>query len=202
MKPAPSFERAGTDKQLGRFERYLTLSVASCMLAGVALGLLAPGMTDSLRRLEFGAGSHINVPIAVLIWLMITPMMMKVDFAAVKNVGKRPRGLMVTLFVNWLVKPFSMALFAWIFLLSGTARIYAIPELQAIDAPKSELSHEAAVGPIADEAIEYLMTRGLTRDVAVATLTLGFLKIELPGLPTVVTEHLERVMAATAEGRL
>jgi uncharacterized protein len=87
-------------------------------------------------------------------------------------------------------------------LLSDAARIYAIPELQAIGAPKSELSHEAAVGPIAEEAIEYLMTRGLTRDMAVATLTLGFLKIELPGLPSVVTQHLERVMAATAEGRL
>jgi Fe-S cluster assembly scaffold protein SufB len=87
-------------------------------------------------------------------------------------------------------------------LLSDRARIYAIPELQAIGAPKSELSHEAAVGPIAEEAVEYLMTRGLTRDMAVATLTLGFLKIELPGLPSVVTQHLERVMAATAEGRL
>ncbi len=106
---------AKSEKQLGRFERYLTLWVAGCMLAGVALGLSLPGLTDLLRRLEFGAGSQINIPIAVLIWLMITPMMMKVDFAAVKNVGKKPRGLMVTLFVNWLVKPFSMALFAWIF---------------------------------------------------------------------------------------
>ena len=87
-------------------------------------------------------------------------------------------------------------------LLSDTARIYAIPELQAIGAPRSELSHVAAVGPIAEQAIEYLMTRGLTRDVAVATLVLGFLKIELPGLPAVVTQHLERVMAATAGGRL
>jgi arsenite transporter len=68
-----------------------------------------------LRRLEFGHNSQINVPIAVLIWLMITPMMMKVDFAAIRDVRKRPRGLFVTLFVNWLVKPFSMALFAWFF---------------------------------------------------------------------------------------
>lgn len=87
-------------------------------------------------------------------------------------------------------------------LLSDRSRIYAIPELQAIGAPRSELSHEAAVGPIAEEAVEYLMTRGLTRDMAVATLVLGFLKIELPGLPSVVTQHLERVMAATADGRL
>ena len=83
-------------------------------------------------------------------------------------------------------------------LLSDTARIYAIPELQAIGVPKSELTHEAAVGPIAEDAVEYLMTRGLTRDVAMATLILGFLKIELPGLPAVVTQSLERVMAATA----
>ena len=85
------------------------------MLAGVLIGKLLPGFIDGLRRLEFGEGSQINVPIAVLIWLMITPMMMKVDFASIRNVGKRPRGLIVTLFVNWLVKPFSMALFAWIF---------------------------------------------------------------------------------------
>ena len=68
-----------------------------------------------LRGLEFGAGSQINVPIAVLIWLMITPMMMKVDFGSIRNVGRRPRGLFVTLFVNWLVKPFSMAAIAWVF---------------------------------------------------------------------------------------
>ena len=65
--------------------------------------------------MEFGSGSQINIPIAVLIWLMIIPMMMKVDFASIRNVGKRPRGLLVTLFVNWLVKPFSMALIAWVF---------------------------------------------------------------------------------------
>ena len=65
--------------------------------------------------MEFGAGSQINIPIAVLIWLMIIPMMMKVDFASIRQVGTRPRGLLVTLFVNWLVKPFSMAFIAWLF---------------------------------------------------------------------------------------
>lgn len=83
-------------------------------------------------------------------------------------------------------------------LLSDAARIDAIPELQAIGVPKSELSHEAAVGPIAEEMVEYLMTRGLTRDLAVATLVLGFLKIDLPGLPAVVTQHLDQVLATTA----
>jgi ACR3 family arsenite transporter len=102
-------------KRLGVFERYLSLWVGLCMVAGVILGRLLPAAVDGLRRFEFGEGSQINVPIAVLIWLMIVPMMMKVDFGAVVNVGRRPRGLLVTLFVNWLVKPFSMAFFAWLF---------------------------------------------------------------------------------------
>ncbi len=102
-------------KRLNLFERYLSLWVGACMLAGLALGKLLPEMTHALRGMEFGTGSQINVPIAVLIWLMIVPMMMKVDFASVQNVGRKPRGLMVTLFVNWVVKPFSMALVAWIF---------------------------------------------------------------------------------------
>jgi ACR3 family arsenite transporter len=104
-----------TPKRLNPFERYLSVWVALCMIAGVLVGLAVPGLTDALRRLEFGAGSQINVPIAVLIWLMITPMMMKVDFGSLRNVGRRPRGLFITLFVNWLVKPFSMAFIAWLF---------------------------------------------------------------------------------------
>ena len=102
-------------KRLNIFERYLSIWVGLCMVAGVVLGKAAPGFMESLRSLEFGAGSQINVPIAALIWLMITPMMMKVDFGAIRDVGRRPRGLFVTLFVNWLVKPFSMAAIAWLF---------------------------------------------------------------------------------------
>jgi arsenite transporter len=97
------------------FERYLSLWVGLCMVVGVLLGKAAPGMMEGLRALEFGASSQINIPIAILIWLMITPMMMKVDFGAIRDVGRRPRGLFVTLFVNWLVKPFSMAVIAWLF---------------------------------------------------------------------------------------
>jgi ACR3 family arsenite transporter len=108
-RPAPA------RRVLGTFERYLSLWVAACMAVGVGLGKALPGLIDGLRRLEFGEGSQINVPIAVLIWLMIIPMMMKVDFAAIRSVGRRPRGLFVTLFVNWLVKPFSMAAIAWLF---------------------------------------------------------------------------------------
>ncbi|HSB79296.1 MAG TPA: ACR3 family arsenite efflux transporter [Candidatus Methylomirabilis sp.] len=104
-----------TGKKLNYFERYLSLWVGLCMVVGVFLGKALPGGIDVMRRLEFGKGSQINVPIAVLIWLMIIPMMMKVDFAAIRDVGRRPRGLLVTLFVNWLVKPFSMALIAYLF---------------------------------------------------------------------------------------
>jgi ACR3 family arsenite transporter len=102
-------------RRLNVFERYLTLWVAICMGIGIALGKLLPGVIDDLRRMEFGGGSQINVPIAVLIWLMIYPMMLKVDFASVLGIGKRPKGLIITCIVNWLVKPFSMALIGWIF---------------------------------------------------------------------------------------
>ncbi len=108
-------QAATPEKRLNLFEQYLTVWVALCMVTGVALGLWAPGAVQTLRSLELAQGSQINVPIAVLIWFMITPMMMKVDFRSVRDVGRRPAGLLVTLFVNWLVKPFSMALLAWLF---------------------------------------------------------------------------------------
>ena len=104
-----------SEKRLNLFERYLTVWVGVCMLVGVALGKSAPGVVQALRGLEFGQDSQINVPIAVLIWLMIIPMMMRVDFASVRNVGRRPKGLLVTLVVNWVVKLFSMAFLAWLF---------------------------------------------------------------------------------------
>jgi len=102
-------------KRLSFFERYLTLWVAVCMAVGVLAGKLLPEMVARLRALEFGHGSQINAAIAVLIWLMIYPMMLKIDFASIVGVRKRPRGVLITLFVNWLVKPFSMALIAWLF---------------------------------------------------------------------------------------
>jgi len=100
---------------MGAFERYLSIWVALCMAAGVALGTLFPGAVAALRGLELGAGSQVNAAIMVLIWLMVAPMMAKIDFPAIRNVGREPRGLAVTLFVNWLVKPFSMAFLAWLF---------------------------------------------------------------------------------------
>ena len=108
--------RAGTTpKRIARFERYLTLWVALCMGAGVLLGRAAPDFVRGLRELQFRRGSQINLPIAVLIWLMIYPMMLRIDFASIAGVRRRPGGILVTLFVNWLVKPFSMAAIAWVF---------------------------------------------------------------------------------------
>ena len=105
-----------TPKRLAFFERYLTVWVFLCMVVGVAFGKFAPGLTTNVSRLEFGQGSHVNAPIAVLIWLMIYPMMLKVDFTALGGIARKPKGLAVTLFINWLVKPFSMAFFAWLFM--------------------------------------------------------------------------------------
>jgi ACR3 family arsenite transporter len=102
-------------KRLNVFERYLTLWVALCMVAGVTIGKVLPGLTGAIRGLEFGEGSQINVAIAVLIWLMVYPMMLKIDFTSILGVRKKPKGLLVTLFVNWLVKPFSMAFLGWLF---------------------------------------------------------------------------------------
>jgi ACR3 family arsenite transporter len=103
-------------KRLAFFERYLTLWVFLCMLVGLVLGRGFPGLTAALSRLEFGAGSQVNVPISILLWLMIYPMMLKVDFGALGGVARKPKGLLITLFINWLVKPFGMALLAWLFM--------------------------------------------------------------------------------------
>jgi ACR3 family arsenite transporter len=115
LPSSPAVRPSPRARRLNVFERYLSVWVGLCMVAGVVLGKVIPGLTDALRGLEFGRGSQINGPIAVLIWLMITPMMMKVDFGAIRSVGRRPRGLVITLFVNWLVKPFSMAAVAYVF---------------------------------------------------------------------------------------
>jgi ACR3 family arsenite transporter len=110
-----SDEQPAASKRLNVFERWLSVWVALCMAAGIAVGKWAPSFTHALRRLEFGEGSHINVAIAVLLWLMIYPMMLRIDLASVMEVRRRPRGILVTLFVNWLVKPFSMAFLGWLF---------------------------------------------------------------------------------------
>ena len=113
---SPSTASAVAEKKLNAFERYLTLWVGFCMVTGVVAGRAFPSLVGRVRELEFGSGSQINLPIAVLIWLMVIPMMMKIDFAAIHQVGRNPKGLFITLFVNWMVKPFSMALISWLFL--------------------------------------------------------------------------------------
>ncbi len=116
-KPAdePTITPPTTPKRLDFFERYLTVWVFVCMIVGVGVGTLFPGVTRALGQLEFGKDSHVNIPIAVLIWLMIYPMMLKIDFGGIKGVFAKPKGLFITLFVNWLVKPFSMALLGYVF---------------------------------------------------------------------------------------
>src|SRR5258706_8754845 len=111
----PSAYRHSRMKRMNIFERYLSLWVALCVVAGVIIGKLMPASVRGLERLEFGTGSHINIPMAVLIWLMIYPMMLKIDFGSIVRAGRRPKGLIITVVVNWLVKPFSMAFFGWLF---------------------------------------------------------------------------------------
>jgi len=97
---------------LGFFERYLSAWVALGMATGVALGLLIPGFFQAIARLEY---AHVNLVVAVFIWVMIYPMMIQIDWSAIKQVGRKPQGLMLTLVINWLVKPFTMAALAVLF---------------------------------------------------------------------------------------
>ena len=99
-------------EDIGFFERYLTLWVAICMVVGVLIGKFLPAIPSFLGRFEY---ANVSIPIAILIWLMIYPMMLKVDFQSIKNVGKNPKGLFVTWVTNWLIKPFTMFGIAWFF---------------------------------------------------------------------------------------
>lgn len=100
------------DSGLGAFERYLTVWVALAMIAGLVIGVVAPGLVEAIAEAEIAS---INLVVAVLIWAMVYPMMVNVDFGAVANVARRPRGLLITLAVNWLIKPFTMAALAVLF---------------------------------------------------------------------------------------
>jgi len=97
---------------IGFFEKYLSVWVILCMVAGVLIGQFLPGIPAFLGRFEY---ANVSIPIAILIWLMIYPMMLKVDFQSIKNVGKNPKGLFVTWVTNWLIKPFTMFGIAWLF---------------------------------------------------------------------------------------
>jgi ACR3 family arsenite transporter len=100
-------------KQMAFFERYLTVWVFLCIVAGIALGHTFPAAFQSIGRMEI---ARVNMPVAVLIWLMVIPMLLKIDFSTLHHVGEHWRGIGVTLFINWAVKPFSMALLAWLFI--------------------------------------------------------------------------------------
>lgn len=95
------------------FERYLTLWVALCIVVGIALGHVMPGVFHAIGAAEI---ARVNLPVAVLIWLMVIPMLLRIDFAALGQVGRHWRGIGVTLFINWAIKPFSMALLGWLFI--------------------------------------------------------------------------------------
>ncbi len=97
---------------IGFFERYLTVWVLLCMVTGVLIGTFLPAIPATLAKMEY---AKVSIPIAILIWLMIYPMMLKVDFQSIKNVGKNPKGLFVTWVTNWLIKPFTMFGIAWLF---------------------------------------------------------------------------------------
>lgn len=99
---------------LGAFEKYLTFWVVACIIAGIAIGKYLPVFPAALGKLEY---ANVSLPVAVLIWLMIYPMMLKIDFQSIKNVGKNPKGLVVTCVSNWLIKPFTMFGIAWLFLM-------------------------------------------------------------------------------------
>jgi arsenite transporter len=99
-------------KTIGVFEKYLTLWVALGILAGIGIGHFAGDSIEVISSLEI---ARVNIPVAVLIWLMIYPMMLQVDFTSLKQIRKKPKGVVLTLVINWLIKPFTMAFFAWIF---------------------------------------------------------------------------------------
>ncbi len=97
---------------MGLFERFLTLWVGLCIIIGVALGHAIPEVFQGFAQMEV---AHVNIPVAIFIWAMIYPMMLQIDFASIKDVGKNPKGLVLTLVINWLIKPFTMAALGWLF---------------------------------------------------------------------------------------
>lgn len=113
MSSVSEVRRRAAAPALGAFERYLTLWVALCIIAGIILGQLVPAPFRALGRANL---AQVNIPVAVLIWLMIVPMLIKVDFGALHRVAEQWRGIAVTVGINWLIKPFSMALLGWLFI--------------------------------------------------------------------------------------
>lgn len=112
-------------KKIAFFEKYLTLWVFLCIVGGIVLGIFAEKTVQFLSTIEL---YQVNIPIAILIWFMIYPMMLQIDFTSIKNVGKKPKGIILTVIINWIVKPFTMAFFAWLFF-SKLYSAFLSPEL-------------------------------------------------------------------------
>ena len=112
-------------EQMGFFERYLSIWVALCIVGGILLGKVLGSSISFLSDMNIAT---VNIPVAVLVWLMIFPMMVQIDFSSIKDVGKNPKGLVLTLIINWLIKPFTMAFFAWVFF-DKLYSAYLTPEL-------------------------------------------------------------------------
>ncbi|WP_418119702.1 ACR3 family arsenite efflux transporter [Variovorax sp. 350MFTsu5.1] len=124
----PGTDQAATQPSIGGFERYLTVWVALCIVAGVALGQWFPTAFQAVARLEL---AKVNLPVGLLIWVMIVPMLLKIDFAALGQVRAHWRGIGVTLAVNWIVKPFSMALLGWLFVRHAFATLLPADQLDS-----------------------------------------------------------------------
>ena len=112
-------------RKIGFFEKYLTIWVALGILGGIGIGHFAGDSIEVISSLEV---AKVNIPVAILIWLMIYPMMLQVDFSSIKKIGKRPKGVVLTLIINWLIKPFTMAFFAWLFF-SQLYQAWIAPEM-------------------------------------------------------------------------
>lgn len=120
--------RAASAPAIGFFERYLTVWVALCIVVGIALGQMLPGAFQAIGRMEY---AQVNLPVGVLIWVMIIPMLLKIDFTALGQVKSHWRGIGVTLFINWAVKPFSMALLGWLFVRHLFAPLLPVDQLDS-----------------------------------------------------------------------
>lgn len=118
------------NKRLDFFERYLSLWVFLCMVVGVLLGQLFPRTITQIAAWEFGKDSQVNILIAILIWLMIYPMMLKINFQGIKGVFVKPKGLIITLLVNWVIKPLSMAVLGWFFIQYIFSEVFGLIEPQ------------------------------------------------------------------------
>jgi len=112
-------------QKMAFFERHLTLWVALCIVAGIALGKISGDSISLLSEMKWG---EVNIPVAILVWMMVFPMMVQIDFSSIKKVGKTPKGLFLTVIINWAIKPFTMAFFAWVFF-NQLYGAYISPEL-------------------------------------------------------------------------